>query len=194
MLPSSQAALCLLGECTAKLIAVDCLRRPEVAALCARGSGAYVYGFMWTGKTPNGWAASPQSLIDCEQRESLSHLLYPDDPVLRLHSGSKIQRDDIFYDGSGVRIIRLALSPILSDITLIEKTIHTLTAADSVGFIGHLKNGGSPARQESYVYGCSLLVIPDLETLNLQVEASCRGIYAAELQYERLEFIWDIEI
>jgi hypothetical protein len=32
--------------------------------------------------------------------------------------GSKIQHDDIFYDGSGVHIIRLALSPILSDITL----------------------------------------------------------------------------
>ena len=116
-----------LSDSDLKLIAVDCLRRPEVAALYARGSGAYVHGFMWTGKTPNGWAASPQSLIDREQRESLSHLLYPDDPVLRLHSGSKIQRDDIFYDGSGVRIIRLALSPILSDITLIEKTIHTLT-------------------------------------------------------------------
>ena len=51
-----------------------------------------------------------------------------------------------------------------------------------MGFKGHLKNGGSPAHQESYVYGCSLLVIPDLERLNLQVKASCRSIYAAELQ------------
>ena len=102
--------------------------------------------------------------------------------VLQLRSGSKIRHDDIFYDGSGVHIIRLALSPILSDITLIEKTIHTHTAADSVGFKGHLKNGGSPALQERYVYGCSLLVIPDLAKLHLQVAERYRNLYAAELQ------------
>lgn len=45
--PSLSAAT-RLSDSDLKLIAVDCLRRPEVAALYASGSGAYVYGFMWT--------------------------------------------------------------------------------------------------------------------------------------------------
>ena len=164
--PSLSVAI-RLSDSDLKLLAVDCLRRPEVAALYAHGARAYVYCFQWTGEHPEGWGASPKALMDCEQTESLSHLLRPN-PVLQHRSGKKIQRGDLFCDDSGVHIIRLAISPCLSDITLVEKTIHTLTEADTVGFRGHLKKGGSSARQKSYVYGCSLLVIPDLVKLHLE--------------------------
>ena len=48
-------------------------------------------------------------------------------------------------------VTRLAISPLLCDITEIEKITHViLSNGDVVGFKGHVKNGGSPATQRRY--------------------------------------------
>ena len=53
---------------------------------------------------------------------------------------------------------------------------------DAVGFKGHTKDGGSPAQQSIYIYGCSLLVIPNLKELNLIVNDQYRLSYEKELK------------
>ena len=155
------------------LVSAACLRRPDVASLVAPGSRSYMYVYQWTAEDEAGWAATPESLLTCEQKESLNHILSSKNPLLRVRGPSgldKITPDDIFYAGSGAYIIRLAISPLLCDITKIEKVIHgILSNGDVVGFIGHRKNGGSPARQKRFVYGVSILVIPDLARLHLEV-------------------------
>ena len=94
----------------------------------------------------------------------------------------EITPDDIFFAGSGAYIFRLAISPLLCDITEIEKIIHViLSNGDVVGFKGHVKNGGSPARQQRFVYGVSMLVIPDLAALCLVVNEMYRKVYRREL-------------
>ena len=61
-------------------------------------------------------------------------------------------------------------SPLLCDITEIEKITHVIqSSGDVLGFKGNVKNGGSPARQQRFVYDVSMLVIPDLAALRLVV-------------------------
>ena len=155
------------------LVSAACLHRPDVASLVAPGSHAYMNVYQWTAEDEAGWAATPESLLTCEQKESLTHILSAKNPLLRVRDSSvlrNITRNDIFYVGSEAYIIRLAISPLLCDITKIEKVIHgILSNGDVVGFIGHRKNGGSPARQKRFVYGVSILVIPDLARLHLEV-------------------------
>jgi len=94
----------------------------------------------------------------------------------------KVKRDDIWYEGSGVDIIRLVISPLLCDVTEVEKTIHVVTSKDEVGFKGHIKDGGSPAQQGRFIYMVSLLVIPDLAKLHLVVSDKYRKSYEAEMR------------
>ena len=72
----------------------------------------------------------------------------------------KIRGSDIFRKGSSssAYIVRLSISPLLCDITEIEKITHVIqSSGDVVGFKGHvIKNGGSPARQQRFVYGVSM--------------------------------------
>ena len=91
---------------------------------------------------------------------------------MREQSGGlrKIVTGDIFHAGSGAYIIRLSISPLLCDITEIEKITHVIqSSGDVLGFKGNVKNGGSPARQQRFVYDVSMLVIPDLAALRLVV-------------------------
>ena len=81
----------------------------------------------------------------------------------------------------GAYVIRCAISPLLSDIKYLEKLIHIMLKDDIVGFKGHIKNGGSNAIQQRYVYGVSMLVIPDLGKLNLVVNEKYREAYQHEL-------------
>jgi len=167
-----------------RLLAAACLRRPDVAPLFAHGSRPYVYAYQWTAEDAAGWDATAASLTACESKESLSHVFSANPPLqVRGPSGlRKITPDDIFYAGSGAYIIRLAISPLLCDITEIEKIIHVvLSDGDVVGFKGHVKNGGSPATQRRYVYGVSMLVIPDLAALRLVVNEKYREVYELEL-------------
>ena len=134
------------------LLADECLRRWDVARLLERGSKSYLYCYQWTAGDSAGWTASTASLIECEQKESISHVATPKNPPLWVRDGvveRKIKRADIFHAGSGAYIRRLAISPILSDITAMEKRIHVVLSHESVGFKGHVKNGGSPARGRS---------------------------------------------
>ena len=78
-----------------------------------------------------------------------------------LPSGMRnIRGSDIFHEGSSssAYIARLSISPLLCDITEIEKITHVIqSSGDVVGFKGHvIKNGGSPARQQRFVYGVSM--------------------------------------
>jgi hypothetical protein len=162
------------------------LLRDDVWPLFAYGSTDYVYCYQWTGEVPAGWAASAESLSACEQAESLSHMKSRN-PALkyRYNDGRerKIQSDDIFFDDYGVSIIRIVISPRLTDVTGVEKRIHQLTSADTVGFKGHVKNGGSPARQKYYVYGTSLLVIKNPTKLSLVVNQTYREAYESNLKH-----------
>ena len=167
------------------LLAAACLNRPDVAPLFARGSKSYVYCFQSTVEDAEGWGAPAASISKCEEHEAPSHL-FQKNPRLwyRERDGTrrKIKRDDIFYVGSGVYIIRLVISPLLCDVTEVEKTIHVVTSADEVGFKGHIKNGGSPAKQRSFIYIVSLLYIPDLAKLHLVVSDEYLESYEAEMR------------
>ena len=106
------------------LIGDECLRRPDVASLFARGSKAFMNVFQWTGAHETGWGVPEADLLVCERKESLS-ALYAENPPLWVHAGAgdllrKIRPSDIFVEGSGAKILRLAISPILADITCIE--------------------------------------------------------------------------
>jgi hypothetical protein len=167
------------------LLAAACLNRPDVAPLFARGSKSYVYCFQSTVEDAEGWGASSASISKCEEHEAPSHL-FQKNPRLRYRERDgtrrKIKRDDIFYVGSGVYIIRLVISPLLCDVTEVEKTIHVKTSADEVGFKGHIKEGGSPAEQRRFIYIVSLLVIPDLAKLHLVVSDDYLESYEAEMR------------
>ena len=77
---------------------------------------------------------------------------------------------------------RVAISPVIDDIREIERKLHELTEGDAVGFRGHLKNGGTPARQKrGTIYGVSILEIPDPEALNLRVRDDHREKYEDEV-------------
>ena len=179
----SLRGLSLLPDPQLHLLTAACLRRTDIAPLFAEGSPDYVYCFQWTAADEAGWAASEASLLACEQKESLNHVFTRNPPLwCRDGAGRKIVRGDIFKGGSGAYIIRLVISPFLCDVTEVEKTFHQVTSADEVGFKGHVKNGGSPAWQRRFVYGCSLLVIPDLAKLRLVVNESYRESYEKELE------------
>jgi hypothetical protein len=174
-----------LSDAELTLLAAALLRRPDVSPLFARGSHAYVNVFQWTAEDEDGWAAKAASLTKCERKESLSHVFSKNPPLWVLEPSGRLRKinpKDIFYEGSGAYIIRLAISPLLCDITEVEKIIHvTLSNGDVVGFKGHVKNGGSPARQQSYVYGVSMLVIPNPAALGLVVRKKFRTAYELEL-------------
>ena len=106
-------------------------------------------------------------------------------PVLwkRVRGGDmrKVKITDLFFKGSGARVIRTALSPVLADITQLEKISHLVTAPDVRGFKGHGKNGGSPARQKRFIYGVSLLVIDNFEALGLELAEEHFKRYAEEM-------------
>ncbi len=68
----------------------------------------------------------------CEEKESLSHLSSTVNPPLKYNNGEiegrrKIRRHNIFHEGSGAYIVRLVISPLLCDVTEVEKTIHKVT-------------------------------------------------------------------
>ena len=168
------------------LIGALCLLRPDVAPLFAQGSKALINIFQWTGAHKTGWGAPEAVLGACEQQESLSALIKPKSPPLSVRDGEeglrKIRRPDIFFEGSGAYIIRLVISPILCDITKIEKFMHTvISRGDVVGFKTWVKNGGSPAQQQRFIYGVSILVIPDPAELGLVVNEKYREAHALEL-------------
>ena len=166
-------------------ITAACLNRPDVAPLFARGSKSYVYCFQSTAENEEGWGAPAESVTSCEKHESLSHLLC-ENPRLWYREIDEttrpIKRSDIWYEGSGVDIIRLVISPLLTDVTEVEKTIHVVTSKDKVGFKGHIKDGGSPAQQGRFIYMVSLLVIPDLAKLHLVVSDNYFESYEAEMR------------
>ena len=159
------------------LLAAAILQREAVSRLFVTGSPAFVYTFQWTAADAAGWAATAASLTSCELKESTSNLgrKNPTLWVCEPASGQlrKIRPHHIFRkdpeDPVGAYVIRCAISPLLSDIKYLEKLIHIMLKDDIVGFKGHIKNGGSSAIQQRYVYGVSMLVIPDLGKLNLVV-------------------------
>ena len=52
-------------------------------------------------------------------------------------------------------VLLLALRLIrLCGITTFEKTVHMITDSDEVGFKGHIKKYGSPARQKHFCFFC----------------------------------------
>lgn len=168
------------------LIGALCLRRPEVAPLFARGSKALINIYQWTGAHEAGWSAPEALLRVCEQKESLSAFITPENPPLWVRGGAgrlrKILPSDIFFAGSDAYIIRLAISPILCDITEIEKFMHTvISRGDVVGFKSWNKDGGSPALQRRFLYGVSILVIPNPALLGLVVNEKHRAAHASEL-------------
>ena len=168
------------------LIGALCLLRPDVAPLFAQGSKALINIFQWTGAHKTGWGAPEAVLGACEQQESLSALINPTSPPLRVCGGEgslrKIRPSDIFFEGSDAYIIRLVISPLLCDITKIEKFMHTvISLGDVVGFKTWVKDGGSPAQQQRFIYGVSILVIPDPAELGLVVNEKYREAHALEL-------------
>ena len=77
---------------------------------------------------------------------------------------------------------RVAISPVIDDIREIERKLHELTEGDAIGFRGHMKNGGTPARQKrGTIYGVSILEIPDPKALNLRVRDDHREKYEDEV-------------
>ena len=169
------------------LIGALCLRRTDVAPLFARGSQALINIYQWTCAHETGWGAPEAALRVCERKESLSALIAPKSPPLRVRDGEeglrKILPSDIsIFEGSGAYIIRLVISPILCDITKIEKFMHTvISRGDVVGFKTWVKDGGSPAQQQRFIYGVSILVIPDPAELGLVVNEKYREAHALEL-------------
>jgi hypothetical protein len=169
------------------LIGALCLRRPDVAQLLASGSQALINIYQWTCAHETGWGAPEAALRVCERKESLSALIAPKSPPLRVRDGEeglrKILPSDIsIFEGSGAYIIRLVISPILCDITKIEKFMHTVISdGDVVGFKTWVKDGGSPAQQQRFIYGVSILVIPDPAELGLVVNEKYREAHALEL-------------
>jgi len=78
---------------------------------------------------------------------------------------------------------RVAISPVIDDITEIERKLHVLTEGDAIGFRGNLRNGGSSTRQKrGTIYGVSILEIPDPEALNLRVRDDHREKYEDEVK------------
>jgi len=91
--------------------------------------------------------------------------------------------NDVFFGNSKTILHRVAISPVIFDITEIERTLHVLTEEDAVGFRGNLKNGGSPTRQKrNMIYGVSILEIPDPGALNLRVREDNRERYENEVR------------
>ena len=89
---------------------------------------------------------------------------------------------DVFGTTTTTILHRVAISPVIIDITEIERTLHVLTEEDAIGFRGNLKNGGSSTRQKrGTIYGVSILEIPDPEALNLRVRDDHREKYEDEV-------------
>ena len=132
----SLRGLTFLSDEDLDLLVAARLSLDDVSKLFQRGSAAYTYAFQWTGEDSKGLAASATSLSKCEQKESLSHL-FSRNPALRYCDEEgrerKIKPGDIFYVDSPAYIIRIAMSPMLCDMTKMEKTTHELGLSDSKG-------------------------------------------------------------
>ena len=151
------------------------------------GSKSYFYAFQWS--LPSGWDAKAEALDDAEKKESISHLSRARNPVLQFFNPETGERrnartSDVFSNLTNTAILhRVAISPLIEDIKEIERTLHTLTHEDAVGFRGHLKKGGTGARQKrGTIYGVSILEIPDPGALNLVVRADHRERYEDEVK------------
>jgi hypothetical protein len=158
----------------------------------AAGSKSYFYAFQWS--LASGWGASAGELDAAEKTESISHLRRKNRE--NLHCGvlqyfnpengesRTAKLSDVFGTTTTTAILhRVAISPVIDDIREIERKLHKLTEEDAVGFRGHLKNGGTPARQKrGTIYGVSILEIPDPEALNLRVRDDHREKYVDEVK------------
>ena len=162
-------------------VAASALTR--LKAKFAAGSKSYVYAFQWS----SGWNASAEDLYAAERKESISHLSRMNG-VLQHHNPEngeyrRAKLNDVFFGNSKTILHRVAISPVIIDITEIERTLHVLTEEDAVGFRGNLKNGGSPTRQKrNMIYGVSILEIPDPGALNLRVREDNRERYENEVR------------
>ena len=152
----------------------------------AAGSKSYIYAFQWS--LASGWDAKAGALHAAEKRESMSHLrTKKNNGVLQYFNPENgdlrpAKLSDVF--GTTTTILhRVAISPVIDDIREIERKLHELTEGDAVGFRGHLKNGGTGARQKrGTIYGVSILEIPDPEALNLRVRDDHREKYEDEVK------------
>ena len=86
--------------------------RDDVALLWVQGSCSLTYWFFWTCESTAGWHASTEELDHAEQEESSSWLRTCDNPLLwALDNGCKrkVRKRDCFFEGTPVRILRVAL-------------------------------------------------------------------------------------
>ena len=164
-------------------VAASALTR--LKAKFAARSKSYCYAFQWS--LASGWNASAEDLYAAERKESISHLSRMNG-VLQHHNPEngeyrRAKLNDVFFGNSKTILHRVAISPVIFDITEIERTLHVLTEEDAVGFRGNLKNGGSPTRQKrNMIYGVSILEIPDPGALNLRVREDNRERYENEVR------------
>ena len=173
----------------------DGISAVAASALCSlihkfvAGSKSYFYAFQWS--LPSGWDAKEEALDAAEKRESISHFKVKATrtPVLQFFNPEtgecrNVRNSDVFNNLTNTAILhRVAISALIEDIKEIERTLHTLTDGDAVGFRGHLKKGGTAARQtRGTIFGVSILEIPDPGALNLVVRADHREKYEDEVK------------
>jgi hypothetical protein len=152
----------------------------------AARSKSYFYAFQWS--LASGWNASAEDLYAAEKTESMSHLTKRgNNGVLQYFNPENgdlrpAKLSDVFGTTTTTILHRVAISPVIIDITEIERTLHVLTEEDAIGFRGNLRNGGSSTRQKrGTIYGVSILEIPDPEALNLRVRDDHRAKYEDEV-------------
>jgi hypothetical protein len=162
----------------------------QVSELFQAGVSGSVYVFEWQLVHPNGLAVSEDLLLEAEKTEATNTFRTSQNPTLLYEENSsgrlrKIKASDIFYDESGASIIRLVMSPCVTDVALIEKYIHIAIRADPVGYRLHIKEGGCDTSKQKWggIYGVSILVLRNrLDDMNLVVREDFRKSYEADLE------------
>jgi hypothetical protein len=158
------------------------MRRSDVAPLWLLGSKSTTYWFFWTCESEKGWRATPEELDSAESKESMSWLITRDNAMLRGDSGMrKVDHEDLFFEGTPVRILRVAIGVVKEDVAEMEcegcrQTVRTL------GYAGNQKIGGTPTRRKKgNIHGLSLLVIPNFAKLGLVLGEQFRADFAARV-------------
>ncbi len=127
------------------------MRRDDVALLWVQGSCSLTYWCFWSCESTAGWHASPEELDRAEQEESTSWLRTCENPLLwALDNGCKrkVRKRNCFFEGTPVRILRVALG-VIKEQEMECQGCH-LTQR-TLGFAGNRKNGGAHVRSARMV-------------------------------------------
>jgi hypothetical protein len=116
-----------------------------------------------------------------ERQESTNWLRARDNPLLLARKGDgvhKVVTGDIFFEGTPVRIMCVAIGVVIEDVQETESEGCRLTQR-TIGFAGNRKIGGTSTRRKNdKIHGVNVFVIDDFAALGLVLSEQWRAATA----------------